>query len=93
MVSGRLEINTREVLSKHNLQGSGLLTPMLDGCFAIFEAVNNDTHVEVAWPPFVVMDTGVPQGVFGSPAPVPTKFLSRVYGCGIPAKFTGSDLN
>src|SRR6266545_3866548 len=35
----------------------------------------------------VVMDTGVPRGIFAWPAPVPAEFPSRIHGCGIPAKF------
>jgi hypothetical protein len=35
----------------------------------------------------LVMDTGVPWGVFGYPAPVPAEFPSRDHGCGISAKF------
>ena len=35
----------------------------------------------------IVMDTGVPWGVFGWPVPVPAEFPSRSHGCGIPAEF------
>jgi len=35
----------------------------------------------------LVMDTGVPWGVFDCPVPVPVEFPSRDHGCGIPAKF------
>jgi hypothetical protein len=34
------------------------------------------------YPP-LVMDTGVPRGIFGSPAPVPAEFPSSGHGCGI----------
>ena len=36
---------------------------------------------------FLVMNTGVPWGVFGCPVPVPAEFPSRSHGCGIPAEF------
>ena len=35
----------------------------------------------------IMMDTGVPRGVFGCPAPVPAEFPSHVHGCGNPMKF------
>ena len=47
-----------------------------------------NTKVVVAeWQSGIVMNTGVPWGVFGCPVPVPAEFPSRSHGCGIPAEF------
>ena len=34
----------------------------------------------------LVMDTGVPQGIFSQPAPTPVKIPSRNHMCGIPTQ-------
>jgi len=50
VISRWLEVNSREVLSKDDLEGLGLLTPTFDGRLAVQEAFNNIGYIEVMRP-------------------------------------------
>jgi len=50
MISQWLEVDSREVLSKDDLEGSGLLTPTFDRHLAVQEAFNDIGYIEVARP-------------------------------------------
>jgi len=63
-------------------------TPKSTGAFLSFGRF----YAADTWRGELVMDMGVPWGVFGCPVPVPAEFPSRNGGCGIPVKFPRAKL-